>query len=66
MEEKKEENVVVMEENKTEDKIWIEDVGADGIDYGVMGDRILTALEQFCGIKDAKFIYIYKKRRTSS
>lgn len=55
-----------MEENKTEDKIWIEDVGADGIDYGVMGDRILTALEQFCGIKDAKFIYIYKKRRTSS
>lgn len=58
----KKETIVDMKEKMADEKhIWIEDVGVDGIDYDVMGDRIITALEQFCGIKDTKFLYIRKE-----
>ena len=59
--EKKE--TIVKKEKRAIDKkhIWIEDVSVTGADYALMGDRVITALEQFCGIKDVEFLYIRKE-----
>ena len=49
----------VKEENINPNNIWIEELENQD-DLNLLGDRVATALEQFCNIGDVKHVYIKK------
>jgi len=57
----KKETPISREKEAEEDNIWIMDLGVKGTDYEDVGDRIVTALDQLCSIKDVRCLYIKKE-----